>query len=133
MLQGTLVASTPSLPQGGNSWHKRFGGLSGSLDALSPPRIRVDLEGDVAVVRDQPNSAPLAHLRLDIGGEVQIIEGGQALARLTGQRLCRWPSTLTRIDCCSGAADCHGPRQRQTSGVQSALKSSDIRRFAHRM
>ncbi len=87
MLKGTLVASTPSLPQGGNSWHKRFGGLSGSLDALSSPRIRVDLEGDVAVVREQPNSAPLARLRLDIGGEVRIIEGDQALARLTGQKV----------------------------------------------
>ena len=87
MLKGTLVASTPSLPQGGNSWHKRFGSLSSTLDALSPPRIRVDLEGDVAVVREHQNSVPLARLQLDTLGEVRIIEGHQTLALLTRQKV----------------------------------------------
>ncbi len=83
MLKGTLVVSTPSHPQGRNSWQRRFDGLLNDLDALSPPRIQVDLHGDDMVVRELRQTAPLARLRLDASGGARIVEGQEALAALT--------------------------------------------------
>ncbi len=85
MLKGILVASTPSLPSGGNKWQNWLGGLLGNLDALSPPRILVNLEGDIAVVSERLKSAPLARLQFNSTGEARVIEGDEALARLTAQ------------------------------------------------
>ncbi len=85
MVKGALVTSTPTLTNGDNGGRNRLGGLLDSLDALSPPRVHVYLEGDAAAIHDRRTAAPLARLQIDPNGTIGVIEGQREIDRLSAQ------------------------------------------------
>jgi general secretion pathway protein L len=71
-------------PSEGAGGHRAVGDLLGNLDQLTPPRLHVRIDGDVAYVRtDAGDGAPVGKLRIDGQGALHDLDGAGALRHLT--------------------------------------------------